>query len=406
MWTALVLAGATLVVSFNWLVDPYSLFGTPRIAGFNANKVDFVEHLRLTNVYSVKRIKPDALIIGTSRAGRGLSPLHPGWRDLHCYNLSMPAMYMPEALRYIRYANAVHPLKRVVLGLDFRSFHFQAEGSDDAWLDAHLSVSWDGSPQANLFTALLPDLAASLLSSDALLDSLRTVRFQSWQNMTLTEQGLWLSLTDRYDHAKSFDAYTRNTLHRYAEYASQPFDMQQALAPFREILQLAHRHGIGLYLVISPSHAWHWETLRLAGLLPRFEDIKRELVASNLLVAAEMGRRPFPLWDFSGFHFLASEPVPTASGPAMHWFWDPVHFKLAMGDLVLDRVFDHNPQQLPGDFGLRLDSTDMEHHLAVWREGEEAWRVTHPAEVRQLEFIYRATIPIPIVSGTPPSPNP
>lgn len=101
VYLALVLLAGTMVAGFNYFIDSYSLFATPRIKGINANKVDFVEHLRLSNIYAIDRVKPDALIIGTSRAGRGLSPEHPGWRDQRCYNAALPGINLYEILRYL-----------------------------------------------------------------------------------------------------------------------------------------------------------------------------------------------------------------------------------------------------------------------------------------------------------------
>jgi hypothetical protein len=385
----LVCLGAAAVAGLNWLVDPFSLFGSPRIAGFNANKMDFVEHLRLTNVYAVRRVEPDALVIGTSRVGRGLSPTHPAWQGLACYNLALPGITAYEMLRYLQHAAAVHPLKRVVVGLDFRSF--QPEDGPDAAMERRLMVTPGGEANFNLFSALLPDLAASLLSSDALLESLRTVRFQSWMNMTLSERGQWLNLNDRYDHAKGFRVYSANTFQRYAGYGRSTFDVEQAMRPYREILELAHRRGIDLRLVIMPSHAWHWETLRVAGLEPRFEAIKAALVRTNQAVAEGQGRPPFPLWDFSGYNRYSGEPVPSRAGQSMRWFWDPVHFKTELGDLVLDRVFGLAAGTAESDFGVRLDATNPQAHLARWRQAEQAYRADHRRDIEEIESIGRRT---------------
>jgi hypothetical protein len=389
----MVIIGMAAVAGLNWLVDPYSLFGSPRIAGFNENKMEFVEHLRLTNIYAVRRVEPDALVIGTSRAGRGLSPTHSAWHGMTCYNLALPDINSYEILRYLQHAEAVHHLNRVVVGLDFRSF--QPVDGRDAEMEARLAVTPSGEANFNIFTALLPDLAASLLSADALLDSLRTVRYQGWQDMTLTERGQWLKLSDRYDHAKGFRVYTANTLQRYAGYARLPFDVDQAMQPFRAILELAHRQGIDLRLAILPSHAWHWESLRVAGLQPRFEEIKSAWVWTNQVVAEKWGRSPFPLWDFSGYNRYSSEAVPSRNYQPMRWFWDPVHFKMGLGDLVLNRIFGLGVGIAEPDFGVRLDTAGLQAHLVHWRQSQLRYQAAHAQDIMEIESIARQAVSVP-----------
>lgn len=380
----LVTIGSALVVSFNMLVDPFSLFGSPHIAGFNANKMNFVEHLRITNAYAVQRIHPDALIIGTSRAARGLSPMHPVWQDFTCYNIALPGISTYEILRYLQHAIAIHPLKRVLVGLDFRSF--QPGDTPDADMEQRLNVTADGEPNRKLFTALLHDLVASVFSYDALLDSLQTVRFQTWQNITLTERGQWKNLSDQYNHAKGFRAYTENTFNRYAEYAQYPFDADEAMAPFRKILELAHQHRIDLRLVILPSHAWHWETMRIAGMEPRFEAIMATMVQINQSLANKWSRPKFPLWDFSGYNSYSSESVPSRPGQLMKWFWDPVHFKPFLGDLILSKVFGLETDTA-ANFGVRLDALGLETRLAHWHQAEETYKATHQQDIEEIKSI-------------------
>jgi hypothetical protein len=50
----------------------------------------------------------------------------------------------------------------------------------------------------------------------------------------------------------------------------------------------------------------------------------------------------------------------------MRWFWEISHYRKAAGDLVLDRVLDHNDptRSLPADFGVRLTGETIDAHLA------------------------------------------
>lgn len=273
------------------------------------------------------------------------------------------------------------------MGLDFRTFQEETALSD-VFSEERFRVKLDGSPNFNLFSATLPDLAASLVSSDAFLDSLRTIRSQYWVNMTLTRQGQWLSLNDDFNYAKGFKSYTAKTFNRYAGYSQQPFDIERTLAPFHEILALAHQNHIDLKLVILPSHAWHWEAQYMAGLLPRFEEIKRAPVRINDEEARRFQQSPFVLWDFSGYNRFTTEDAPQAEQRKPQWFWEPVHFKTSLGDQVLARVFNPADQTFAyDDFGVRLEPSNVEAHLAQWRLAQQAYQATHPDDLAEIKRI-------------------
>ncbi|MGE3771989.1 MAG: hypothetical protein AB7I32_03630 [Gammaproteobacteria bacterium] len=378
---------ALAVAGLNLAVDPYRVFGTPDLAGFNALKPDFVESLRMTVPHAIDRHRPDALILGTSRAGRGYSPQHPAFAGLDAYNAALPAVSLYEMMRVLQHAQATRPLKRVVLGLDNRVFYADRDGNG-AFSEARLRVDAQGRPQRRLFTATLPDYAASLLSTDALLASLRAVRFQGWTRLTLDDDGRWRAVGDAFDSRAGFRAMTLNTFDRYRRYSAEPFRIEQAIAPLREILRLCHRAGIDLRMIVPPSHAWHVEAMRHAGMIERFDEIRRAIVATNEGVARELGRPPFPLWDYSGYrgHNVEAAPLTKDARPA--WFWETVHFKPALGAAVFDEVFA--PADAPPPvLGEKIDGANIEAHLAAWHAARETWAAAHPDEVAAVDELYR-----------------
>lgn len=380
------------VVALNWLVNPFSLFDPPAIRGLNANKPHYVEHLRLTHVYRVTRLEPECVLLGTSRAGRGLAPDHPALQALGCYNLALPAISVYEMRRYLQHAQSVRPLKLAILAMDFRAFS-TAPDQSGAFSEARLRVDANGRKQFNLFSSQLPDFASSLISTSATLASLGTIRKQGWAKDTLAANGYWAPLTERYDHAASFEAYTRNSARRFAELHGSEDVFRKNLDELRRLLRAAYGSGIDVRLVFSPSHAWHWQTLWESGLWARFEDIKRQLVRINAEEAARAGARPYPVWDFSGSHGPALESVPAARGAAMHGFWEPVHYKRAVGDVLLARVMGLAPHDAGGPeaFGVPLDAATLEQHLAGLRSMQQAYMKNHPGDVSRIRALMRQT---------------
>ena len=380
------LASVAVVAGLNYVVDPFSVFGTVHIDGFNTNKVDFLEHLRMTNVYAVKRIKPKCIIIGTSRAGRGLSPDHPALADKQCYNMALPAISLYEMRRYFQHAQAIQPLDQAILSLDFRVFNTTPDRSG-AFSEARLAVDREGIAQFNLFSARLPDLAAALLSTKALLSSVKTIRQQHWANITLATNGYWQSLTDSYDHAAAFNAYTRNSFRRFEEFAHNDAIFSQNADNLRMLLRTAYQSTVKVSVLIPPSHAWHWETLHQSGLWPWFEEMKRMIVRINHEEAIRGGKTEYQVWDFSGAVGPSLEPLPTGGKhKAMHWYWDPIHYKGTLGDAVLSRMLTDQASAILDfvGFGTQITPANLEEHLHLLRTLQKQYVETHPEDVAHI----------------------
>lgn len=379
--------GGLLIGALNRVIDPYTLFGSRKIEGVNVHKADFVKHLRLTNAYAPVRLKPDCLILGTSRAARGLSPDHPALAGLHCYNLALPSVSVYEILRYVQHAHAVRPLKKILIALDFRVFS-QLEDNRE-FSESRMIVTSEGKPNRAFDLAYLADAVSALWSMDAVVSSLRTVRFQGWQKMTLADNGQWLNLDDRQDHAAAFAAYTRNTYDRFRDYRRKGLRLERNGEHFAELLRFAHREHIDVHLMVSPSHAWHWETMNLAGLWQQFEEIKRLLVRINGDEAERAAAEPFPLWDFSGPNAITTEVVPLDSKASMHWFWESVHYKPALGNLVMNSIFGYGPDAGEGGdaLGTVLTRENVDSRLAIIREALGVYEAEHSGDVERIRKI-------------------
>ena len=57
----------SIVAVFNAMVDPYNIYHLITIPGLNANKPSIYHRVRLLKAYEVRRIKPQSIILGTSR---------------------------------------------------------------------------------------------------------------------------------------------------------------------------------------------------------------------------------------------------------------------------------------------------------------------------------------------------
>ena len=376
-----------IVAGFNWVVNPYRVFDSPVIEGFNALKPQLITHILMSKAYSVRAIKPQSIILGTSRADAGIDPNHPAWSAYPVYNLGLSGANIYEIYRYFQHANAIRPLKQVVLMLDFFSFVECRYGVSDPSFEPRLSVSYEGQLQP---LSVITDAMPSTISIDALTASIATITHQTEEDSTHLENGMRM---DRplesyrgYHDAFILTAETYMT-NIYLPPKYQFDDLTPGTVSvfeyYRKILQIAYRDNIDLRMAISPSHVQQWETLSVVGLYSRFEEWKGLLVRINEEEATIAGKPPFPLWDFSVYCDFTTDPIPAPDDytTEMKWYWDSSHYRKVLGDLLLDRVFGKTTL----DFGVLLTSDNIIEHLHSIRVDQQKYRSSHPVNIAEIE---------------------
>lgn len=105
------------------LVDPYYVAGSPDIAGLNAVRPLYEGQVLAAKPYQVRRLKPQAVALGSSRVEVGIDPRHPGWAGQPVFNFGVPASTSYEIMLAFLHAQQVAPLKQAVVGLDFFGFN-------------------------------------------------------------------------------------------------------------------------------------------------------------------------------------------------------------------------------------------------------------------------------------------
>ncbi len=403
--SALLLLAA--VAGGNALVDPFGIYRWVEIPGFNAAKPAIYHRVRLLKAYEVRRLRPDAVVLGSSRVHLGIRPSHPGWsqRFRRPYNLGFDGATTKEMYHYLVHAQAAGPLRQVLLGLD--TYHLsQAPGSTRPGFDAALLLGearW-----RNLPRAIAADLKL-LISAGTLRESLDTLLAQDGaEPLWLAADGQRLGEVffrrpeesfQKFGPRHYFDEIDKLEVGFQLEWripaaparptspASAPaVDPVNSLGYIAKILAYCRRHGIDLHIFLTPSHVHQLELSAATGAWPALEDGKRALVE---LVAADArhhaGREPVPVWDFSGYSTVTTEPLPAPHSRAeLNYYWDSSHFKDRVGDWVLDRLLGTAGagQPVPDDFGRRLTPQTVEPLLAADRDRQAAYRRAHAEDIR------------------------
>lgn len=346
------LAAAAVV---NAVVDPYRVFGLVDVAGFNAHKPRAMERGYLSKLAGVRRVLPQRVIVGNSRAEVGLDPASPAWGDaLVTYNAAQPGTGPDTALAFLREAQAQGKLEQGIIGVDFVDFLVSASPSgapsgQSIPMVADPRTRASGPPRLDLITRL-----SLLLSLDALRDSAWTVATQHIHSTPdLTPLGFnpmrdYAAMARRDGYGAFFLQRDRENAASYLRAPKSIFEPGTQSSPewraVDEMATLCRQLERGCAFVIYPYHAHILELYRLTGLSDLFDEWKaeltRRLAAAATATDTSGSRGKLALWDFSGYNWYSCENVP-AVGDRSHvvrWYWEAGHFKRELGDIMIARM--------------------------------------------------------------------
>jgi hypothetical protein len=334
VWLVCVLVLVALVGSFDAVVDPYLVIGAPRITGFNAAKPATETHTGLAKSYLIRRAPYAGVMIGSSKVDIGLDPESPSWPadSRPVFNDGVPGVGVSGSLDLLRQAIALGHIRRALVFLEISEFLKPAEPPAP---QPPVPTGWSA------FSAHAQDIGLATFSLDALWSSLATVAAQGAPDgVDMSPQGATGDGGFRADIAKigttglfaQKHAANAEALRMLAEkLQAHPHAALGHLEELTEIITLCRTHHIALDLVISPFHADYLSSLDAAGLKDRMTEAKQALTQ---LVAAEPGN--IALWDFLGYDAYSTEPIENSG---MKWFWEPNHFKRALGEKILASVY-------------------------------------------------------------------
>ena len=392
---------AALFAGFNAWVNPYLLFDNARVPGFNAWKPAVETRERLMKSYEALRRPARTLVIGSSRTDLGLDPGTAAWPEglRPVYNLSLVGSGTETGLRFAQHmlagrASSAPAPDTLVVGLDFENFLFSPKAAErpsaaTAELEARLMVQPDGQPNPQRTRQVLLDHVAGLFSLDAVFDSAHTLvanrrgpqpdlesnghlsegRFRQWA------QADGFATLFRQKNAQALQSLAHRQL---GGVAGAPMALPSRIKP---LIEFAALNRMKLVLAIQPSHASRLDLLAHMGYWPAYEHWKRALCAE--VAAARDSGKDVILWDFGGYEAPVQEAVPAPGDrhSQMRWFWDPVHYNVALGDLMIRTMFPQGPAapEAPASLGVPLTPQNLEARLEQVRADQRRYRSDHAA---------------------------
>jgi hypothetical protein len=371
------------VAVFCIFIDPYGIFGAPRLPHLTAIKPAAAARLRLSKAFGVELAHPATLVIGSSVTNLGIDPEAASWAPDHrpVFNLGIDGATLDLQQKFLLHALCTTHPKRVVIVSAFEdSMPVWPAFGDTTALE--LRVGEDGRPNPNFALGHLKDLASATLSFRALFDSASTLARQSgaWLNYQ-TERGFEIhSPEEEYATLQGSGAaiakMDREMAARILMWRREP---TWSLEPLRVMIQAAQEAGADVAVVIPPVYADLLELRRQLGLSKNVQAWRAELM--HIVDAAGPGH--VALWDFDGLSPYTTDRPPEHGDMADsgRWFWDSAHFSPALGALMIQRI---ETGEGPTDLGARLDSANLAENAQTFAVAQRAWVKAHPDDVERV----------------------
>ena len=358
LWLALGFALACIAAAgLNYVVDPYGLFGTPRIQGFNAIKPAAAERVRVTKPYMATAARPVTVIAGNSRPELGLDPQSSCWPDDYkpVFNAGIPGASFYMQTQYAKHALMAGGGKRVLLAVDFLDFltNTAAPATPHDWpalarsYAGRLHIPSEDVPAWQSMQLQAQDQLGALFSLTTLADSLGTVANQR-APFTADRRA------DGFNPGRDYQAIIRsegqhvlfkqkNTelrarlsspalgLYRQGQQSSE------SLEALRNFLGWAKQRDVAVTLFINPYHADYHRIIAESGL----SDTNAQW-AKRVAEIASAAAVPFLDFNAQGFDLDETPPGPGVRGKHIQWFWEPAHYTAKLGEAMLERILGQN----------------------------------------------------------------
>jgi hypothetical protein len=344
IWTVIIIV-IPAVGGFNYLIDPYGLYN---IKYFSFAKIKQSNKIRLIKTIKTKEIKPISICLGTSRTEYGYDPTHIYFTK-PSYNLATSSSSMYENRLNFEYALRQGKLKKVLLVVDYRMFNeLEQKNIKD------FETYFEGK---NIYTYLF--------SIDTLKDSLLTVKGGENTSIYL-ENGQREHLHNQYSINKNgghFETMKKDEQNYYKDYPANytyKDTKKKSFPDFEEIVKLSYENNIELDIIFGPSHIRQWEALNYYLGYDKWLQWKKDVVLSVNKIASQQNKKQFRIMDFSVYHNLTAEKVPTDKHIKMKYHWESSHYKNELGLIVLDRLIGDSNFN---DFGIELNSQNIDEHL-------------------------------------------
>jgi hypothetical protein len=308
---------------FCFVVDPYKLF--PSVPGLSQEtSVDLLYKLRLHKPYAIEDVKPNALILGSSRAA-GLPPGALQSLDGVAYNASLPGATLNDMRQMVEHAQVIEPLKIIVISVDYNMFR-EGYSEKKRLGEPHRYQHVDSSLRQRMqhHTQRAADYYKSLFSLDTMIDSFLLLFGKARSPLEYLEDGTWI-IDQKKMLVPAYQRYSNLSRLIYDEEISHK-SQRIVFDEFLDLLDFAEANDIRVIVLISPLQGMLMHTLKLAGTWDLYIRWQHDLV--DTITARDTNCEIYGLDDNP---LLVLEKIKAPQG----LFDDGVHYNRKAGTQIL-----------------------------------------------------------------------
>ena len=390
-------------IALNYFTDPYLLYGSRRIEGFNKLKPVAGSHSRQSKIHLAHKMDMNLLIIGNSRPEMGIDPKHAYFRKhkLKPFNLGQPGSGLSSQYGYALDILREKDIKMVIIAVDFIDFITDEKNKSNPYdwppkmnsADNRRKYNWNGTHNQNYFSQYFQDIYVPLIALGTLKDSILTLNSQGPESSNLRDDG--------FNPARDMNSATRKEGVRIlfsqkipqivASFTSRDWKIytpgHQWSVEFNNLqflLNYLQNHGIETKIFINPYHIQYLEIIDYSGLSEEFSQWKRQLTK---IVATTSKNKNITLWNFSDPGNYISEPIIKAGKTPLKWFWEPAHYRKELGDIMITNMMTTQPlsERTLESFGYILTPENIELSLTEYSIKLKKYRRDHSEEVNFLK---------------------
>ena len=351
------------ILVFQLAVDPFGVWGSPVVRGWNNAKVVMPNTNRIFKPYQYMERKPEVVFLGTSHVEWGFPPVWPGTPSSEVYNFGLGTLSVFEVAEYVKLF-LEPPLPRVVvLEMDPVAFMQDREdfipGFSIERLDALKSFF---SPLG--YALRLKEL---VFNFDAIRKSFETTeesRKHPGQRL-YDDSGYYIRQGEGQRPTRS---RFQSRIWRYARgyYRAKQFS-EDGVSIFKNVISSLREQGVEVVLFSSPLFVDVQMIINSQGRWSGYEAIKREMAGFT------------PFWDFANVNPLTVDK---------NNYTDGSHFAGDVGRLVVNKISGANPTETTGGAlagsGVLLTAGNASRELKRMRKDLEDWEKGHSALLKAI----------------------
>ncbi len=327
-----------LVCAFNALVDPFGIFGD---VAFDWYAYDMTQNPRAAKIaYLDKNYeKYDSYIIGCSKTGSySTEALNEYYGGASFYNMLMYGGDMYDIELTAKYILENYNVKNIVVNMGLEETVRYDTQADEMKSNLHAKV--DGSWQPAYYGKYLfanPSYAFSKVAAwytDGYL--------VNENDVFLPESGVYDKSVRDVEHVGSLNDFLTAYPSFKTVLKKENLDAKdKCLDSVRRIKEMCDDKGVSFRMIISPI--FHTE-------MDIYDKGQLEEFLTGLSQITDY-------WDFSGYNSVSFEP---------RYFYDPYHFRNAVGNMVLARIFGDESIYVPDDLGRHVTADNISEHLSFY----------------------------------------